>query len=53
MEVKTLCKNCNRYFAFFDDCGEVLVDGCKLDLPIFNSKKAIICNSYMDRERVL
>ena len=49
MEVKTFCKNCIRYYCFFDDDGELLVEGCKLDIPLFNSKKTIVCNSYVDR----
>ncbi len=49
MEIRTLCKNCKKYYVFFDDFGDVLVEGCKLDLPIFNAKNPIICNSYNDK----
>ena len=49
MEVRTYCSNCTKYYVFFDDNGDILVEGCKLDLPIFNGKKPIICNSYKDR----
>ncbi len=49
MEVKTMCINCKKYYVFHDDKGEILAQGCKLDLPIFNSHKSIVCNSYNDR----
>ena len=48
--MKDVCgQSCKKYFRFDDDLGEMLVEGCELDLPIFNSKKIITCNSYTDR----
>lgn len=43
------CQSCKKYFRFDDDLGEMLVEGCELDLPLFNSKKVITCNSYTNR----
>ena len=43
------CLSCKNYFRFDDELGEMLVEGCELDLPLFNNKKPITCNSYRDR----
>lgn len=49
MEIKTLCRNCNHYYVFFDDDGEILTEGCNLDIPFFTSDKPIFCSSYNDK----
>ena len=53
MSVENYCQTCKRYFRFDDDLGEMLVEGCELDLPIFNNNKPITCNSYVDRRSKL
>lgn len=50
MEVRTLCRECNKYYCYFDDNDELLADGCKLDLPIFKRNEPIVCSSYNDRK---
>lgn len=50
MHIKTLCKECNKYQCFLADDGTILSERCYLDLPIFNTKKPIICNSYIKRK---
>ena len=49
MEVKTLCKNCGKYYRYDDDKGNLLVEGCKLDIPLFHPRKAIVCSSYLEK----
>ena len=46
MQLKNLCNTCNKYYYFNDDDGNLLIEGCKLDIPLFTTKKAVICNSY-------
>ena len=53
MKVQTLCKNCSKYYAYFDDCGEPLVEGCNLDIPFFHHSKPVECSSYRDKGRRL
>lgn len=53
MKVMTLCSNCGRYYRFDDDNGDLLVEGCKLDIPLFNPDHPIICSSYYDKEKWL
>lgn len=48
MSAEIYCQTCKKYFRFDDDLGEMLAEGCELDLPIFDSKKPITCNSYRD-----
>jgi len=50
MKVETVCINCLRYYRFDDDNGDLLSEGCKLDIPLFDNRKPIICNSYRDRK---
>ena len=49
MKVKVICSECSRYYRFDDDKGELLVDGCKLDLPHFHSRKPVECSSHITR----
>ena len=46
ISVKSKCSTCMEYYCFFDDDGEVLSEGCKLDIPLFDKNKSIICSSY-------
>ena len=49
MRVKVLCQDCSRYYRYNDDNGEMLCDGCKLDIPHFHSRQAIECSSHIRR----
>ena len=49
METKILCRTCNKYYCFFDDNEELLTEGCKIDLPVFDGKSAIVCTRYCSR----
>lgn len=49
MEIKTLCQNCSKHYRFYDDNGELIVEGCKLDIPLFHPRKPIVCSSYLDK----
>lgn len=48
MKTLYLCQSCTKYYRFDDDLGEMLVEGCKLDLPHFHPRKAVECSSYTE-----
>ncbi len=49
MKGENYCQTCSKYYRFDDDLGDMLCEGCNLDLPIFSSKTPIVCNSYSRR----
>lgn len=46
MEMKVLCRNCEKHYIFFDDDGSILTQGCDLDLPNFDGRIPVVCMSY-------
>lgn len=48
MKTQVLCQNCVHSYAYFDDMGDLLDDGCKLKRSAYSALKPTICSKYRD-----
>lgn len=49
MEIQVLCQYCVHSYAYYDDYGDLLADGCKFGRPSYSPLRPTVCKLYRDR----